>query len=118
MRNAEVLLGIPIYPSLRRPDLYPSRCSLRGNWTIPILPAKLRAFEDRERSVSNNGIIFDQEWNELHEEGAASPEMFVFGLVRVYSQNLWIEGFSLADTSRTGSFTFPADRDVWSWNNP
>ena len=38
--------------NLSRPDLYPSSCSLRGNWIIPILPTKLRPFEDQERSVS------------------------------------------------------------------
>ena len=51
-----------------------------------------------------NERTFDHEWNELHERGAALPEIFVFSLVRAYF--FWFEGSSLAQTSGTGIVRF------------
>lgn len=81
----------------------------------PHFARKTSVFEDQERSVSNNRIFFDREWNELHEGGAALPKVFVFGLVRAYF--FGFEGSSLAQTSGTGSFAFSADGHAWSRKN-
>ncbi len=104
---------------------------------IPVLHGKPRPFKDRQRCMSNG--FFDHnrargqardgategrperarregssESNKTNfqELGAASPENFIFGLIRVYSLNSWCKYPSLGHPSRTGSFVFPADQDV------
>jgi hypothetical protein len=37
--------------------------------------------------------------------------MFVFGLIRVDSENSWFKCSPLGHPGRTGSFAFPADQD-------
>jgi hypothetical protein len=58
-----------------------------------------------------DGIISTTNRTNFHEWGAASPEMFVFGLIRVDSENSWFKCSPIGHPGRTGSFAFPADQD-------
>jgi hypothetical protein len=63
------------------------------------------AIHDRWDFLTTNRTNF-------HEWGAGSAEMFVFGFIRVDSENSWFRCPSLGHPGRTGSFVFPADQDV------
>jgi hypothetical protein len=79
---------------------------------IRVLPGKPRPFKGQERSVTNgipataNGTNF-QEWE------AALPEDFIGVLIRVDSENSWFKYSPLGHSSIRGSFTLPANQDVW-----
>ena len=47
-----------------------------------------------------------------HESGAAPPENFIGGFIRVHSENSWFRFVTLGQASGTGSFTFPTDQEV------
>ena len=79
---------------------------------IPILPGKLRPFKDQERSVTN-GIYLTANGTNFHEWAAALPENFIGVLIRADSENSWFKYSLLGHSSRKGSFTLPANQDVW-----
>jgi hypothetical protein len=59
----------------------------------------------REGSSESNSSNF-------HEWGAAPPENFIGGFIRVHSENSWFRFVALGQASGTGSFTFPSDQEV------
>ena len=61
--------------------------------------------------VQSEGLSLSTNSTNFHEWGAASPENFVFGLMRVHS--VVVQKCSVPEyPSRTGSFVFPADQVV------
>jgi hypothetical protein len=54
----------------------------------------------------SDGISLTTNRTNFHEWGAASLEMFVFGLIRVDSKNLWFKCSSLGHPSRRNAESF------------
>jgi hypothetical protein len=67
----------------------------------------------RSTAVHTNGISLTANGINFHEWGAALPENFIGGFIRVHSENSWLKCSALGHPSRTGSFRFPAGQDVW-----
>ena len=62
--------------------------------------------------VQSEGLSLSTNSTNFHEWGAASPENFVFGLIRVHSVNSRFKCSVPEHPGRTGSFVFPADQVV------
>jgi hypothetical protein len=122
---------------LRDPELCPLEPASWGNRTIPFLPGKRQPFKE-STAIHDRWDYFNHNrapgagarWSDrrsarrarregssesnrtnLHEGGAASPEDFVFGLIRVDSENSWFKCSPLGHPGTAGSFAFPADQD-------
>jgi hypothetical protein len=48
----------------------------------------------------------------ISEWGAATPENFIGGFIRVHSEKTWFRFAELGQASGTGSFAFPTDQEV------
>jgi hypothetical protein len=87
-----------------------------------LLPHREKADHPRsgkkDTAIQRSASVYDQ-WNFLTTNktnfqawGAASPENFIFGPIRVYSQNSWFKCPALGHPSRRGSLVFAANQDV------
>jgi hypothetical protein len=91
----------PPPPHISQPELYPLASALRGKQMISVLPGNPLPFKEQQRSMSN-AISLTTNRTNFHEWGAASPENFIVGLIRVYSKNSWFKCSTLGHPSRTG----------------
>jgi hypothetical protein len=84
--------------NVQRLDIRAGRAStFLGSFFISVLLRKPRPFKEQQRSMTD-GIFLTTNRTNFYEWGAASPENFIVGLIRVYSKNSWFK------TQRTTRF--------------